>query len=232
MKQNIMLRTKQPSKKLQELVITFVGKIKDAKAAFDELLEQGRIEGFSDLEIGDMIRDKAKGKLSNRQIRRLLPDTAKHTEKMRTKQQICGHLSANEHKSSDSPPIPEEIKQMKEDTSRRIDWDNYNIRTTDAMLDSYTNEELRINLHNALWVVSSVKQDLKWTTESFDDFTKRYRDLKKKYKVCIACDNKGVDYKTFGNWHCAKDLKRMIRVNEEMAPMANKMFVAAANLPD
>ena len=53
------------------------GKLETKK---DAIFEQGRKEGFNDMEIGDMIRSKMQEHYSDRTIRRILPDTAKHTK--------------------------------------------------------------------------------------------------------------------------------------------------------
>ena len=77
---------KQASKRLQQIVnkigITFM----TLEDCINEALERGRKEGFTDMEIGDMIR--AEFKRINRPritLSRYLPATAKHMEKARPK---------------------------------------------------------------------------------------------------------------------------------------------------
>jgi hypothetical protein len=336
---------RQPSQKLEKLIIRFVGDIKKLGATIIEILEQGRKEGFTDLEIGDMMREKARGHVSDRHIRYLLPPEAKHTEKVRVhpkkdndnnKTDFAEILAANEQRKSDAAqtekietetaaiPIAttttarttieqekcivcskflspyvrsngghcdecvkmlnkecnesmQQIQQPKEEIIIRrkddnattvttqqpqqeraakvykeqykgslndeeeilkqeherrrqiihkIDLDNFNFHTVDATLDSCTAEELRIILKNALSVNWQLKYDLKQKTESSGILLKQHLDLKKKYKVCDVCDKKGVDYKTFGHWYCAKHLKYTIALNKTMGPVINNMFAS------
>jgi hypothetical protein len=62
----------------------------------DAIFKQGRKEGFSDIEIGGWIRSRMNGVYSDRTIRNVLPDTAKHQEKVRSAEKT----SANER-----PPL-------------------------------------------------------------------------------------------------------------------------------
>jgi hypothetical protein len=69
-------------------------------------------------------------------------------------------------------------------------------------------------------VVQEEQQHLKQTEERLHRSHEYYANLKKKHKICIGCDKKGVQYdKTVQGWFCAKDLKQTIELNKSLAPV-------------
>lgn len=89
----------KPSKDFDKLLSSLgpdFGKLQDkVNACFDK----GRNEGFSDMEIGSMIRTELKKHYSDRTIRNVLPDTAKHQEKVR----FAEKSAANERPPLEAP---------------------------------------------------------------------------------------------------------------------------------
>ena len=105
---------KQKSKKLEQLLIDFgpdFGKLETKK---DAVFEQGRKEGFNDMEIGDMIRSAMKDHYSDRTIRRILPDTAKHTEHVSKHKTQPAKMSGPESQPLKMPADKGEIQPTNE----------------------------------------------------------------------------------------------------------------------
>jgi hypothetical protein len=74
----------KPSSKLQAAIHDVVSCFQKTASAIDEAFEIGREEGFTDMEIGNMIRKEMRSVgYNSRTIRRALPSTAKHTENTR-----------------------------------------------------------------------------------------------------------------------------------------------------
>jgi NAD(P)-dependent dehydrogenase (short-subunit alcohol dehydrogenase family) len=73
---------KQPSETLIKLTEDCVSQFGKLNITVNKALEQGRLEGFSDMDVGDMIRKKllAAG-YSRMTVSRALPPSAKHIEK-------------------------------------------------------------------------------------------------------------------------------------------------------
>jgi len=92
------LTKKEPSKKLRKAIDDMVDCFQKTATSIDSVFSIGREEGFSDMEIGNMIR---KGMLAanydSRTIRRALPLSAKHIEKIRRRKAFADKMSANEH---------------------------------------------------------------------------------------------------------------------------------------
>jgi hypothetical protein len=91
-KSEVDVRTPIKSKKLEGLLKELAGLSKQydkifrkAKVIIPEIFEQGKKDGFTDLEIGDMLRAVSPEMmgLQARQLRNLLAATAKHSEKIR-----------------------------------------------------------------------------------------------------------------------------------------------------
>jgi hypothetical protein len=92
MKSEVDVRTPIKSKKLEGLLKELAGLSKQydkifrkAKVIIPENFEQGKKDGFTDLEIGDMLRAVSPEMmgLQARQLRNLLAATSKHSEKIR-----------------------------------------------------------------------------------------------------------------------------------------------------
>jgi len=94
---------KKYSKKLEQLLADLGPDFGKLETKIDVIFEQGRKEGFSDIEIGDLARSKMNEHYSDRTIRRVLPDTAKHIEKVREQKDFADNLSANEREPVDVP---------------------------------------------------------------------------------------------------------------------------------
>lgn len=76
-----MLDNKQPSERLVELIDSLKLDLeKFLKPKVDKIFEVGRQEGFTDMEIGNIVRERMKGTYSINRIRVMLPDSAKHIE--------------------------------------------------------------------------------------------------------------------------------------------------------
>jgi hypothetical protein len=74
---------KDVSKKLSDVLDNIGNMFADLGTQIQIAFHIGREDGFTDIQIGDMIRTKLKGIKSLPTIRRMLPDTAIHKEKAR-----------------------------------------------------------------------------------------------------------------------------------------------------
>jgi hypothetical protein len=118
----------KPSKKLLGMIDSYVVSVKSTLKKLianvkerDKIFEQGRKDGLTDIEIGDLLRIKLRPVLSDRQIRRYLPDTAKRQQMVRFLSQdleprleladrpkgtpvpISGHMSTNPEQEPVTP---------------------------------------------------------------------------------------------------------------------------------
>jgi hypothetical protein len=80
----VKVKEKKPSKTLERLTDKCVSEFGKLNVAVNKALERGRLEGFEDRQVGDMIRRKmvAAG-YSRMTVSRALPPSAKHMEKAR-----------------------------------------------------------------------------------------------------------------------------------------------------
>lgn len=103
------LRKKKPSKELLKAVANIVGSFQKTTIAIEEALSIGRKEGFSDMEIGKMIREEmlAAG-YDPRTIRRSLPPTAKQIQKTRKDYTHEDKMSSYEHREEDQNQYTDE----------------------------------------------------------------------------------------------------------------------------
>jgi hypothetical protein len=91
---------KGPSKELRIAIDEIVGSFQKTAVLIDRVFTIGRNEGFNDIEIGIMIkREMLAAKYDPRTIRRSLPPSAKHSEKVREQKTFADKLSANEHEN-------------------------------------------------------------------------------------------------------------------------------------
>jgi hypothetical protein len=109
---------KQKSKKLEQLLMDLAPDFGKLETKRDAVFEQARKEGFNDMEIGDMIRSSMQEHYSDRTIRRILPDSAKHPEKVRKKKDFADNLSANEREPIEVPA--DKVKVEPTITKRKI----------------------------------------------------------------------------------------------------------------
>lgn len=89
-------KSKKPSKQLQQIITKIGSTFMTLEDSINEALKLGRAEGFTDMEIGDMIR--AEFKRLNRPrmtLSRYLPVTAKHMEKARPKSGFGNRMLPN-----------------------------------------------------------------------------------------------------------------------------------------
>jgi hypothetical protein len=94
------LSKKQPSKDLRKAIDDMVGSFQKTAISIDRVFSIGRNEGFSDMEIGDLIRKKMlAANYDPRTIRRALPRSAKHIEMIREQKAVADKESANENKN-------------------------------------------------------------------------------------------------------------------------------------
>jgi hypothetical protein len=91
MANTIQIQKKKRSKTLDDLLENLNPDFDKLQPKVDAVFEQGRKEGFCDMEIGDFVRSNMKVNYSLRTIQRVLPDTAKHIE------------HTGNHKTSDEP---------------------------------------------------------------------------------------------------------------------------------
>src|SRR5688500_118151 len=107
-----MLDKLKPSAKLQAAINNVVGEFQKIAVAIDQAIRIGREEGFSDLEIGNMIR---KGMLAAgydpRTIRRALPASAKHIEKTRRDYGDEDKMSSYECENIAKPVIVQALQE-------------------------------------------------------------------------------------------------------------------------
>jgi 16S rRNA U1498 N3-methylase RsmE len=87
------LRKKEPSKKLRDAIHNAVGIFIKTAKSIDKVFSIGREEGFSDMEIGYMIRkEMSAANYDPRTIRRALPPSAKHVEKAREQKAFADNI--------------------------------------------------------------------------------------------------------------------------------------------
>lgn len=124
-------RKKKRSKKIDLLLKEVAIEFEKVKPKIDAVFVQGRLEGFGDKEIGQWIREAMKGKHSERNIQRVLPETAKDTTKQHvgTKPVFNSSgdkMSADEHENTESQTEePEAVYQMNPDEYRSEDLEQY-----------------------------------------------------------------------------------------------------------
>jgi hypothetical protein len=80
MANTIQIQKKKRSKTLDGLLENLIPDFDKLQPKVDAVFEQGRKEGFSDMETGDLIRNKMKKNYTDRTIQRVLPASAKHIE--------------------------------------------------------------------------------------------------------------------------------------------------------
>jgi hypothetical protein len=128
------------NKPLQKLGPDF-GKL---QSKVDAVFEQGRKEGFSDMEIGEFVRYKMKEHHTDRTIRAVLPNTAKHQEKAREQKDFVEKTSTNEHEKeplelpSDKVIVTKRLADVEAKTVEGIDNNSYltDAETTPQPLES------------------------------------------------------------------------------------------------
>lgn len=86
--------------KLREAILDMIGSFQKIATSIDRVFLIGRNEGFSDMEIGNLVRKAMlAANYDPRTIRRALPSSAKHVEKVRGQKAFADILSANEHEN-------------------------------------------------------------------------------------------------------------------------------------
>jgi hypothetical protein len=111
----VNVKFKKPSKMLEAALNALSLDFGKLQAKVNKVFEIGRKENYPDMEIGDMVREKMKEEYSDRTISRVLPETAKHIEKIRDTTRFADILSANKHETF--KPVgksPEILKAWKE----------------------------------------------------------------------------------------------------------------------
>lgn len=124
-------RKKKRSKKVDLLLKEVAMEFEKVKPKIDAVFVQGRLEGFGDKEIGQWIREAMKGKYTDRQIRNVIPESAKDLSKshdttkpvFKDSEEI---ISADEHENTESQnEEPEAVYQMNPDEYRSEDLEQY-----------------------------------------------------------------------------------------------------------
>ena len=103
-------KKKQISIELQNALNELLVDFEKLQPKVDRVFEIGKLEGLDDKEIGSMVRNKMKEHYSERTIRKVLPDTAKHSEKVR---KFAAKSSANEHEDEDEEKYENTIWHFK-----------------------------------------------------------------------------------------------------------------------
>jgi hypothetical protein len=94
---------KEPSMKLRNAINDMVGSFQKTATSIGQVFSIGREEGFSDMEIGNMVRkEMLAANYDPRTIRRALPSSAKHIEKVREQKAFADILSTNKHENEAS----------------------------------------------------------------------------------------------------------------------------------
>lgn len=112
---NTKIRAKKPSKVLEKLIDKCVSEFAKLNIAVNKALERGRLEGFEDRQVGDMIRRKmiAAG-YSRMTVSRALPPSAKHMEKARNISPKSGNKMLPKPSASVEPMLPNKDKDRTE----------------------------------------------------------------------------------------------------------------------
>lgn len=109
------IQKQKPSKKLEQLLADLGPDFSKLETKKDAIFEQGRKEGFSNMEIGDLVRSKMKEHYSDRTIRRLLPDTAKQQQDH--SKQKADKMSASEREPIELPGDKVKVEDASGDIS-------------------------------------------------------------------------------------------------------------------
>jgi hypothetical protein len=156
---------KQPSAKLKKKLDDVATHLVNAASLVDEVFTLGREEGFSDNEIGQMVRDRLSQLGYNpRSIRRLLPSSAKDLTKNR---------KGNYGRTHDNG-----IDGMHED--KMSSFENQN--------DFDENRQIKSSeMVKAFQVkIDSLNEQLSEEQSKYEDLTNKYEDLTIQYKNSLA----------------------------------------------
>jgi hypothetical protein len=107
------------SKILQRLLEALAPDFNKLQDKVNAVFEQGRRDGLSDMEIGDLVRTQMKEHYSQSTIQRVLPKSARHSEKVREQGNFAVKMTANEPvkmTSSEREPIDLSGKVSVQDT--------------------------------------------------------------------------------------------------------------------
>lgn len=72
-----------PSKTLTDLLDNLAPDFEKLQSKIDRIFQVGRQEGLKDMDIGNLVRERMEQHYSQATIRNVLPESAKHTEKIR-----------------------------------------------------------------------------------------------------------------------------------------------------
>lgn len=110
----------------------------------------------------------------------------------------------------------------------KVDWDNLSLDTTNTV-DSYPEEERKIILEEAFRRLKVIKNDLNKEKEYSKRLSEERQRIKKRYKICECCDKKSIGaYKDSSYRYCAKHMKEVVRLNNDLAPMTTRALITAA----
>jgi hypothetical protein len=107
------------------------------------------------------------------------------------------------------------------------DWDKSRVEITRVDSVSFTEEEYKIVLSDALERLAIRSLDVKKEKESKYKVFGELKALKKKYKICELCNVKMAG-KWSGNLYCKKHLDDAIQFNENMSPNLTRGMVKTA----
>jgi hypothetical protein len=174
-------KPKQPSKKLRQIVSTIGSTFMKLEDAINEALVVGREEGFTDIEIGNMIR--AEFKRLNRPrmtLSRYLPVTAKHMEKSRPKSDFGNNMLPN-RPNEISKLLPQQTITTASTTTGRWNQapDDYDIEKLDEYDIDYLREIVRWNHYGR---ENLIKEAFKWQAQ-FDEMGREKKALQTQLRV-------------------------------------------------
>lgn len=144
---------KQPSQELAHKIKQLVSGFKKLKIIIEEIFTLGRAQGYNDLQIASLIKQEAqRSGLSNRNIRRYLPQTARHVEF--TRKSFNGDSDTKEDKKStytDTDTDIGEIELERPESYHSADLDRYSKQTLIEIIRWYESQ------HTVKQVVGLVK---------------------------------------------------------------------------
>ena len=162
------LTIKQPSKKLKQKLDEVVTHFRNAATLVNEVFTLGREEGFSEKEIGQMIRDRLVQLGYNpRSIRRVLPSSAKDLTKVR-KENLVRDQENNDSRSDEDIMSSYESRNEFDENQQAAPYNNTHdyqmkIKILEEQLaqERYEKEDLQIQCKNATYFYSELRTKLK-----------------------------------------------------------------------
>lgn len=164
---------KKPSEKLRKKLDDVVKHIRNCATFVDEVIVLGKEEGFSEKEIGRMLREKLKRLgYDSRSIRRALPSSTKDLSKIRKDYLIRSHDSDNDSMDEDILSSSENSNNIDENqktiASEMVKELQTKVSTLEELLaqEQMKTEDLSIQCENGIHISTELRGQLHTMRES------------------------------------------------------------------